>query len=125
VDSPIGLWSADAAGLHYSSFENETFALEQGGVGWLRFERPGYRDLIQFAWSLEAPQRIALTYQGRRETVDDTTRDVVTDALPTRLRYHIAVEDTPLAGRTTLLHIDPPILLTDIFGRQSRHPTRP
>jgi hypothetical protein len=115
---PAGVWSANASGLHYDGFENETLTFGARGQGLLRFERPGYTDLVLFTWRRVSVQRISLLYRGRYETLGDSGRPAKldTDTLPTLIRYHISDEDTPLAGRTTLLRIEPAILLAGEFG---------
>lgn len=51
---------------------------------------------------------------------DETTAPAA--ALPTLIHYRISREGTPLAGRTTLLRLEPPIMLASVFGvgRDSR-----
>jgi hypothetical protein len=88
----------------------------------MRFSRPGYTDLVQLTWRRDRPGYIAITYGPRTETVDGATRSLATDALPRLVRYQITREDTPLAGRTTLLRLDPPIILARAFGLHTRYP---
>lgn len=116
-----GVWSSEATGLHYSSMENETLLLRPDGSGWLRFARPGYTDHTDLTWCHARPGQIAFTYHSRRETTAGETRDTATDSLPGLVSYQIAEEDTPLAGRVTLLRLKPALMLAHEFGLRTHN----
>ena len=87
IRPPTGTWSTTASGLHDDAFENETLTFERRGHGTLRFERPGYTDLVLFTWHTPCARCAALVYCGRRESADGTTRHIATDMLPTLICY--------------------------------------
>lgn len=116
----VGAWSSEASGLHYSSAENETLVLAGDGTGSMHFARPDYTDVVRLTWREPRPGQLTLAYGARREIAHGVVRDLPTATLPTLIRYRISREDTPLAGRMTLLRLEPPIMLASVFGLQTR-----
>jgi hypothetical protein len=128
----VGVWSSDASGLHYSSFENVVLAFNRDGAGLVRLDRPGNTDLVRFTWRQSDPGWLALAYQNSGEAVDGggggggggggaSESEAPQDAtLPTLVAYRITRETTPLAGRSVLLRLDRALMLEREFGLQTR-----
>ncbi|GAB3436257.1 hypothetical protein [Actinophytocola sediminis] len=123
MDELVGEWSSKAAGLYQSTFEDESFSFLAGGDGWYQFSRPDYADIAYFGWRrVDRPDLIELTWQAAREIFGGVVTEQRPDQEPTRLRYRVGDENTPLAGRKTLLRVDRAVGLAREFGLVSRTP---
>jgi hypothetical protein len=123
MDELVGEWSSAASGLHQSAFEDEAFGFLASGDGWYQFSRPDYADIAYFRWQrLERPDVVELTWQAAREIFGGVVTEQRPDQVPARFSYRVGEENTPLAGRRTLLRVDPPVGIAQAFGLVSRTP---
>jgi hypothetical protein len=120
MDELNGVWSSEASGLYYTSFESETLAFASDGSGWCQFARPGYTEIIYFTWKWISNGRVAVDYREGREIAGSAARQSDFENLPTWIGVQMGEEDTPLGGRRLLLRIEPPIMFSREFGLRTR-----
>ena len=113
----VGTWSSNNTGFSYTSNEDVSITLNDGGYGQVEYSRiGGYREITQLTWQVPGEGVLELSYRDGPTTPDGAPLLGEAGGAPTRVSYRIAEEDTHFNGRIPILRIDPPIMMHDEFG---------